>query len=139
MDAMTASGCCTSPPLQQIHAQDFGDGRRVIFGVGMAGRGHWSASFTLVPELESWIVELACRSPVAPTWLGNTYQADDRWVANDNQGGLQRLCGGKRLELQPIAPSSRVEMDAGTIRVLPQQILPGAATTQWAFRLRVLD
>ena len=50
-----------SPPLQQIHHQSFGDGREVLFGVGMSGRGHWSASFTLVPELRCWIVELACR------------------------------------------------------------------------------
>ncbi len=28
-----------SPPLQQVHLQSFDDGREVIFGVGMSGRG----------------------------------------------------------------------------------------------------
>ena len=63
-----------SPPLQQIHSQSFGDGREVIFGVGMAGRGHWSASFTLVPELKCWIVELACRSGSTADRLRNSYE-----------------------------------------------------------------
>ncbi|MEM8733056.1 MAG: hypothetical protein AAGG44_02465, partial [Planctomycetota bacterium] len=62
-----------SPPLQQIHSQSFADGREVIFGVGMAGRGHWSASFTLVPELRCWIVELACRCAADTPSLSSSY------------------------------------------------------------------
>ncbi len=138
-DETAESGWCASPPLQQIHAQEFGDGRRVIFGVGMAGRGHWSASFTLVPDLDCWIIELACRSPVEPVWLGSSYQVDEGWTTAEPDGDLHRIFGGGRIELQPIAPTTRLELESGEIRVLPASILSGAATTQWAFRVRVAE
>ena len=125
-----------NPPLQQIHQQSFGDGREVIFGVGMAGRGHWSASYTLVPELKCWIVELACRSPIQPERLLSTYTLDPAWQAESALRYFVQL-DNSRIVLEAIAPSAVAEHEAETIRFFPAKLGQGASTTQWAFRLRV--
>ncbi|MEC8556258.1 MAG: hypothetical protein VXZ82_14710 [Planctomycetota bacterium] len=131
----------SSPPLQQIHSQSFADGREVIFGVGMAGRGHWSASFTLVPDLKCWIVELACRSSVAAEKLSSSYQ----WMAEGVEPlADQDVCSeaitldsSGKITLEAIAPSSVASIASQQISFRPVQIGEGASTTQWAFRLRV--
>ncbi|MCA9131645.1 MAG: hypothetical protein KDA45_00750 [Planctomycetales bacterium] len=123
-----------SPPLQQIHRQSFGDGREVIFGVGMAGRGHWSASFTLVPELKCWIVELACRAAVEPQDLVSTYRLQGQWTAAE-EGAFRCDRGPSPLCVEAIGPGSTAELQADLLTIRPQQTA-AAATTQWAFRLR---
>ena len=128
-----------SPPLQQIHSQSFGDGREVIFGVGMAGRGHWSASFTLVPELHCWIVELACRCPQPVERLNNSYLLQPPWQPlADNQFGFVEQ--DTQLIMEATAPSSVARSLGGNlVRFEPASIESGQATTQWAFRLRVVS
>lgn len=130
-----------SPPLQQIHRQSFGDGREVIFGVGMAGRGHWSASYTLVPELGCWIVELACRSPIAPERLICSYELDKHWASSPSDAqpiGAQRTLGAEQqVQLEAIAPTTIAESQSQTVRFLPASLATSASTTQWAFRLQL--
>lgn len=122
-----------SPPLQQIHQQSFDDGREVIFGVGMSGRGHWSASFTLVPDLKCWIVELACRSPVAPETLMSSYRA----ATSQEPDAPTQFRFASNVTLEPISPSAIAERDSEQIRFLPAKMAEGNTATQWAFRLRV--
>lgn len=124
-----------SPPLQQIHQQNFADGRQVVFGVGMAGRGHWSASFTLIPDLHCWIVELACRSPHEPDHLASTYRLGGDW---EEQAGLfVSVEPTRQLQLQPIAPGSLAGRQADELIFRPHALAGGTATHQWAFRFRV--
>lgn len=129
-----------SPPLQQIHRQSFGDGRDIIFGVGMAGRGHWSASFTLIPDLKCWIVELACRAPLQPDSLTSCYQVCGDWTAlKDNH--FESAGPDRTLQIEAISPSSIARLKEARLTISPTQIAAtssAAATTQWAFRLRVL-
>jgi hypothetical protein len=124
-----------SPPLQQVHLQSFDDGREVIFGVGMSGRGHWSASFTMVPELKGWIVEFACRSPLMPERLGCVYQRGSDW--KDTDQGWQCMCGTARVSIEAIAPSTLVPNGKDQL-VLAPGALPTVtpSTTQWAYRLK---
>lgn len=125
-----------SPPLQQVHLQSFDDGREVIFGVGMSGRGHWSASFTMVPELHSWIVEFACRSPLVPEHLGALYELAGDW-SEQGTGRHYRWSGGEA-HLEPISPSLLKSTDPGLINLLPGHLPPSApSTTQWAYRLKI--
>ncbi len=135
------SGCTwpASPPLQQIHLQSFGDGREVVFGVGMSGRGHWSASFTLVPDLRCWIVELACRSTAKPENLSSTYQLPSGWAAAS--GGSWELPVGEVVaRLEPIQPTTLATRDDQLLRLQPASIADATpSTTQWAFRLRVSE
>ncbi len=129
----------SSPPLQQIHQQSFADGRQVVFGVGMAGRGHWSASFTLVPDLECWIVELACRSAVQPESLHSTYKLCGDWQQIHPHGFSSPMASqspSPRIELEAIVPSSQAQLSEQVIRIQPVHI-EKASTTQWAFRLRI--
>jgi hypothetical protein len=130
-----------SPPLQQIHQQEFADGRKVIFGVGMAGRGHWSASFTLIPDLKCWIVELACRSPTEPELLQSAYQLDGTWTecaANTFASAFDAGNGPMtRLQIEAISSSSQARIDNDLLTLHPLNIEKATATTQWAMRLRV--
>ena len=132
-----------SPPLQQIHCQSFGDGREVIFGVGMAGRGHWSASFTLVPDLNCWIVEFACRCPVTPERLSSCYQINNLSSANvltaDENAFF--LCRDQQIRMEAIAPGTvtgqlEASLDSQQIHFSPYQLPKDTETIQWAFRLR---
>lgn len=127
-----------SPPLQQIHLQNFGDGRQVIFGVGMAGRGHWSASFTLVPALASWIVELACRSPLAPGPLLSTYCLDGDWQWEAEQPSTLRCVQlNSPLHLEPVQPGAEAQVTDDRLLIRPTHVNHGSSTTQWAFRIRM--
>lgn len=141
------------PPLQQVYRQTFDDGRDVMFGVGMSGRGHWSASFSLVPDLKSWIMELACCSPSTPQRLVSTYRLTGNWrVAENGLGGryLQCVSGGAHLRLEALSAQTQLIFDADALasstctddasrqlRIEPTRVAEGAATTQWGFRLRV--
>ena len=124
-----------SPPLQQIHQQSFDDGREVIFGVGMSGRGHWSASFTLVPDLKCWIVELACKSPIEPERLQSAYKVAGSFQSeSESKVAVQ----DSPITLEAIAPSTNLKLlDSDELRLLPRTEPSADATSQWAFRLRV--
>ncbi len=135
------SGCVwpDAPPLQQIHQQSFGDGREVVFGVGMSGRGHWSASFTLVPDLRCWIIELACRSPVKPDSLASSYQVSDAWKSA-SAGSWELQVGEASVRLEPIQPATIATRLDDLLKLFPTAISDIApSTTQWAFRLRVTE
>lgn len=125
----------SSPPLQQIHQQTFGDGRNVIFGVGMSGRGHWSASFTLIPDLKCWIVELACRAPIAAERLESTYRAGGAWQT-EVPGTFSTLAKDVGFELEVITPTSDARVESDRLIIHPVELLAASGTTQWAFRLR---
>ena len=136
VESTSADAWPISPPLQQIHQQSFADGRQVVFGVGMAGRGHWSASFTLIPDLHCWIVELACRSPQEPDHLASTYQLSGDWQEQGEQG----IAGShlnQRLTVQPIAPGSLADLESNVLVIRPSSLADVATTHQWAFRLRI--
>ncbi len=133
------SGCAwpESPPLQQIHLQSFGDGREVVFGVGMSGRGHWSASFTLVPDLKCWIVELACRSSTKPESLASSYRLGNGWTSAS--GGSWELPVGEVVaRMEPIPPTTIATRAGDVLSMQPALIVDMTpSTTQWAFRLRI--
>ncbi len=128
-----------SPPLQQIHLQSFGDGREVVFGVGMSGRGHWSASFTLVPDLRCWIVELACRSSTKPESLASSYRLGSGWCsASGNSWELP--VGEVVARMEPILPTTTATRDNDLLCMQPVLIVDTTpSTTQWAFRLRISE
>ncbi len=126
-----------SPPLQQVHLQSFDDGREVMFGLGMSGRGHWSASFTMVPELKGWIVEFACRSPLLPERLGCVYQRGGDWKEVNHVWHCQT--GQLHYSLEAIAPSVLHGL-RNELHLAPATMpTTTPATTQWAYRLKVIS
>lgn len=130
-----------SPPLQQVYRQTFDDGRDVMFGIGMAGRGHWSVSFTLVPDLKSWIVELACRSSSEPQRLCSSYLLKGNWQPESKgSDGTLSACvlSDVGLRIEPLSILSRLELSYPDMMVKPDQIPSGLTTIQWGYRLRLV-
>ncbi len=130
-----------SPPLQQVYRQDFADGRSVMFGVGMSGRGHWSASFTLVPDLRSWIVELACCSPTTPQRLSSTYnvavKSNLQFNAND-ESLLACSLSDFQIRLEPLSQLTAFRFIESKLIISPANIQCGSTTSQWGYRLRIV-
>jgi hypothetical protein len=136
-----------SPPLQQVYRQSFGDGRDVMFGIGMAGRGHWSVSFTLVPDLRSWIVEMACCSPIPPELLASSYRLQsDQWQIEYGQDEVIQACfhSSLGLSLEPISALTQMNVDGDRVRFIPANLrkdqsggAKGSTTIQWGYRLRI--
>ncbi len=66
-----------SPVLTEVMPTEAA-GRPAIVGVGLAGRSHFSASFTPHPTLaDGVLVEVACRVQEPPGRLGSTYRTSD--------------------------------------------------------------
>jgi hypothetical protein len=63
-----------SPPLQQISWLETVPGQRVALLVGMAGKSHWSFSVEADRGSVGLVMDVACRVPSQPEWLGSTYQ-----------------------------------------------------------------
>jgi hypothetical protein len=63
----------SSPPLQSLSIETLNDGRRVALLVGMAGRGHWSASVETDEARTALMFDVACRSAVRPEQLLSCY------------------------------------------------------------------
>lgn len=130
-----------SPPVQQVHRQKFADGRDVMFAVGMAGRGHWSVSYTLVPDLNSWVIELACSSPSQPQQLSSRYQLLGDWqtVSNTSTNGSDCVCSLPKfgIQVEPLSQFTRLTVDRSELVIAPQDVGQPSTTTQWGFRLRI--
>jgi hypothetical protein len=63
-----------SPPLQSLSIETLADGKRVALLVGMAGRGHWSASIETDEQGPAIVFDVACRSSVRPEKLLSCYE-----------------------------------------------------------------
>jgi hypothetical protein len=107
-----------SPVLVELSALDTPAGR-VILGVGLAGRSHFSASVGPDPAAPDRLrFDLACRVNEPPLWLGSTYRdskglvrigpeplaepppATVQWAYGFASGGLVPLAGA-RVEPRP--------------------------------------
>jgi hypothetical protein len=62
-----------SPPLQSLSLETLPDGRRVALLVGMAGRGHWSASVEADEAAGAIVFDIACRVPKCEGNLDSRY------------------------------------------------------------------
>lgn len=64
-----------SPPLQSLRFETLSDSRQVALLLGMAGRGHWSASIEPVAGEAAFLFDVACRAEAFDGWLGSQYRA----------------------------------------------------------------
>jgi hypothetical protein len=78
----------TSPPIQQISLEQI-DGRKMILGVGAAGRSHWSISVGPCPGHDNALkFDLACRCKEPPVFLGSSYRIAAPLVLSAVEGRL---------------------------------------------------
>lgn len=141
-----------SPPIQQFSMQMI-DGNPALLGVGMAGRGHWSASFVLrQKKFVELVVELACFLPqilagqtVSPHIPGSTYRFHehccmDNVVASGSQQSIAlQKKGLPDLVVHSIPGSSHFGFSGTDERPLvfePIQIDVNK-TIQWSYRISV--
>lgn len=68
-----------SPVLVEVTRVATATGPALV-GVGLAGRSHFSATFTAEQAAAAIRVEVACRLHEQPAWLGSTYRCGDRIV-----------------------------------------------------------
>ncbi|MEL7498735.1 MAG: hypothetical protein AAFN77_14095 [Planctomycetota bacterium] len=75
----------TCPPIQDLHEHQLADTNRrdraVVLGVGMAGKGHWSASISWEHSSQAMLRnDYAClMKDDTNGWLGSTFQVDSNW------------------------------------------------------------
>ena len=136
-----------SPALQEVSFHEMTAGAAVL-AVGMAGKSHWSASFSVEPD-QSILADLACllrsTSAAENPQLCSSYQLDraevaehhhDRVVIESDRGA--RLS----LEWEPQQLQSHVsETAAGaqTLLLIPSHIESASGKpTRWKYRWRML-
>ena len=136
-----------SPPLQQVSRHESEQGIALL-SVGMAGRSHWSASFSIDGD-DALLAELAClarenyRSSAA-RFIGTTYE-----IANDlrhqllEDGTVEIKTPSGNVLVEPVGGqgwSSRLALDGNRLTVAPGagQDLSNRST-RWAYRIRFTD
>jgi hypothetical protein len=134
----------SSPPLQSVSIETLPGGRRAALLVGMAGRGHWSASIEAVPGEAALVFDIACRSAGGDPMLASTYRlASDHstlFAAADQSWIEARLPDGTSLVVT--ATDSAVPSELGlanptTLSVVPQNGR-GKTTIRWKYRVELL-
>jgi hypothetical protein len=138
-----------SPPLQSLHVERRADGRQVALLVGMAGKGHWSASVELDAAGEQARFEVACRVPTTVRGrLQSCYQVpgaevDDLITLEDGfvliHDAHDDAQIGAQIELDPQLARGRLwRPDPTTIAIAPTiAAAETAQTLRWAYVVHV--
>jgi len=133
-----------SPPLQSLSIETLPDGRRVALLVGMAGRGHWSASIEALPDAAAFVFDIACRSAEGEPALASSYRlaapsaaklfmaADETWI--------EAQCEQRDVVISPAgevaAPCALKMLDNASFAIAP---LPQKGTTiRWKYFVELL-
>ena len=130
-----------NPPIQDVHFEDR-DQSRVLLGVGMAGRSHYSISIRsdLTTTLE---FEFACHIKSRAEFLGTQYFLADNGSSVHRQQlpGRESLArhfrarAGSQLNLADNLEPSNLE---ASLRLLPE-VMPNSfpATVEWGLTARI--
>jgi hypothetical protein len=129
-----------SPPLQQASTQQLADGSTVVLAMGMAGKGHWSASIEADPRSSSLVFDVACRTQLPPRWLGGTYLASSP-VRRIDERTVELEVGERRVSVrtEPAAdwPAPVVKADGKRVAIVaPLDAARPPATFRWKYRVR---
>ena len=116
-----------SPPLQRLSVETLADGRRVALLVGMAGRGHWSASVETDETRTALIFDIACRSSVRPERLLSCYQVGP---------GIEQV--RVVAENTPPAPANVMREGEWLAVTCPMPSHAQGPTWRWRYRIELL-
>jgi len=131
-----------SPPLQNLHCENQTDGSRVALLVGMAGRGHWSASIGSRPNESALVFDLACRSSAVAGPLDSTYRLASGVCIESAAAGLARLqiagCTAELTASQVRATRCElVVVNDADLKIQPAGAAPARATPRWLYELAI--
>jgi hypothetical protein len=106
-----------SPPLQQLSKETLGD-QVIVFGVGAAGKSHWSLSVDLDRSGAGPAIRFdwACRVKDPPQVVGSTYRGDQSMLELDAECIRQ------------------VDPDRASVRVEPTERI-AQGTVRWSYRV----
>ncbi len=134
----------SSPPIQQVGSQDVPATTResspalpapVWFGLGMAGRSHWSVS--IQPDETGVRFDWACRVGGTPAWLGITYVLPSEVRITGISSGLLLESTQHRWTLQVDADTTLLHRPSeNTLQVVPKTV---EATTCWRYAWRTAN
>jgi hypothetical protein len=134
----------SSPPLQSVSIETLPGGRRAALLVGMAGRGHWSASIEAVPGEAALVFDIACRSAGGDPTLASTYRLAESqstlFAAADQSWIEARLPDGKFLIItanDSAVPSALNQKSPATFTIVPRTGLD-KTTIRWKYRVELL-
>jgi len=131
-----------SPPLQSLHCEALPDGSHVALLVGMAGRGHWSASIGPQANDSRLVFDMACRASQFSGQVGTGYRLAKRVVIECSARDVIRLLiAGKTVELMASqAQATRSEMtvsDNAELRIEPADLSAAISTRRWLYEIAV--
>lgn len=134
-----------SPPLQDASHHSLATGEAVL-AVGMAGKSHWSASYSI--DNRMILADLACliknHPPPSTNSIGSKYEIGQDVNVTCNEHGCSRLqVGSCQLDIQSVSESdwatgSRIENQKLILYPLELSNLPGQPT-RWGYRLNLID
>jgi len=148
-----------SPPLQEISHHELPSGEAIL-GVGMAGKGHWSASFSMddttsivaggKTETGTIKADLAClqksvmteKEETAETWtaLGSSYETGSCEIEQVSDQQVRLVLPQATLVLEAISNGemqTRLKWDGLVLRVIPVEFSNSpVAATRWGYRLQ---
>lgn len=94
-----------SPPIQQANLQEYDGQPRVILGLGMAGKSHWSMSVEVRPDPPSISFDVACRVREKPGPLVSSYRS---------MVPATRFDGDRVAMFELASQSCRIELDSAS-------------------------
>ena len=124
--------------MQEINLHELPTGPAVL-GVGMAGKGHWSASYSIEIDEEQPAIkcDLACllkQLQADGQWLGSTYLiGDDVRIETENQQ-VRFTVSGHSFALTADPEYASIEIAERQIKIVPKKLSDSkTVATRWLF------
>jgi hypothetical protein len=114
-----------SPPLQTLSREMLPDGRPVALLVGMAGRGHWSASVEPIAGQAMMVFDVACRYAPSPGVIGPPPRLQSRYFARSPFASAHLSIDGGSATIPDVS---------NVLQISPPTIAP-QGTTRWRYTI----
>ena len=136
-----------SPPWQQLVEERIGSNQQsVLLGVGLSGTAHWSIAVEPLCSGLGLHLDVACKSPKTPTFIGTTFRIEPTWTllqSLNTPTELRIACTGIRqllvLRAKHGAFHALGEDRASTIQLCPMPLETGVVTRRWAMEAMLED
>ena len=127
-----------SSALQEINLHELPTGQAVL-GVGMAGKGHWSASYSVEtddgqPTIKCDLACLLKQLNADGQWLGSTYSInEDVSIAHDGPQ-IRFSFNNQSFALTADANFASIEVDKRQLQIVPAKFSDSkTVATRWVF------
>lgn len=131
-----------SAPLQDVSRHSLEPKGDAVLCVGMAGKNHWSASFSIEPDVPAGLIksDLAClqKTIVPNASLGSTYAVDSRCeIQSCSETRVELLLHQKVIVIEALSGNefeTIVELNDRVLSIRPGQISNSpVVATRWGF------